>query len=60
MISRERERVCRQLLEIAQGRLLARLLAATPAEEMEAPVEKVVTRRLDPYAAADLLVQRLR
>ncbi len=59
LLTRERERVRRELIEIAQERLLARLLAATPAEEMEVLIEDVVSRRLDPYAAAEGLVKKL-
>jgi LAO/AO transport system kinase len=57
---RERERVDRELSDLIQERLRALVLAAAVPGEIENLVEAIVTRRMDPYAAADVLVQRLR
>ncbi|MDP3046640.1 MAG: methylmalonyl Co-A mutase-associated GTPase MeaB, partial [Chloroflexota bacterium] len=55
---RERERVDRELADLVQERLRALVLAAVAPGEIDALVDGIVTRRLDPYAAADVLVQR--
>jgi LAO/AO transport system kinase len=57
---RERQRADRELADLVQERLRALVLAAVAPGEMDNLVEAIVTRRLDPYAAADLLVGRLR
>jgi LAO/AO transport system kinase len=57
---RERHRVDRELADLVQERLRALLLEKVAPGEIDALVDDIVSRRLDPYAAADILVQRLR
>jgi LAO/AO transport system kinase len=57
---RERERVDRELADLVQERLRALLLAVVAPGEIDAIVDGIVSRRLDPYAAADALAKRLR
>ena len=54
---RERARVVGELEAILQAELLARLRARLPEERLEALVEQVLARRLDPYTAAAQLLQ---
>ena len=56
---KERERARRELLEIAQEQLLARLLATVSPTEMDDLANDIIARRIDPYAAAEGLVGRL-
>jgi LAO/AO transport system kinase len=58
-IRRERERVADGLRRILRSTLLERLLEQIPAAEVEATVQQVVTRQLDPYSAAEVLISRI-
>ena len=53
---RERARVTGELEAILQAELLARLRARVPDEHLEALVEQVLARKLDPYTAAKRLL----
>lgn len=57
LVARERERARQELLEIARERLMARLLASVTPAQVDALVEEIVARRLDPYMAAQRLVE---
>ncbi|HUW08835.1 MAG TPA: methylmalonyl Co-A mutase-associated GTPase MeaB [Anaerolineae bacterium] len=54
---RERDRVTAVLETILQVELLARLRLRVPPERMQALVEQVLDRELDPYTAVDQLLQ---
>jgi len=54
---RERDRVTAVLETILQVELLARLRSRVPPERMQALVEQVLDRELDPYTAVDQLLQ---
>jgi LAO/AO transport system kinase len=56
---RESERARRELTDIVQEHLRALLLAAVAPKEIDRLVESIVRREMDPYAAADVLMQRL-
>ena len=56
---RERERVTDGLRRILRSTLLERLLEQIPAADVEATVRKVVARELDPYSAAETLINRM-
>jgi LAO/AO transport system kinase len=56
---RESERARRELTDIVQEHLRALLLAAVAPREIDHLVESIVKREMDPYAAADVLMQRL-
>jgi LAO/AO transport system kinase len=56
--ARELERVRRELLEAARDELFSRCLAAAGGAEVNAMVEAVACRQLDPAAAVALLVKR--
>jgi len=58
-IRRERERVADGLSRILRSTLLERLLEQIPAADVEATVQQVVTRQLDPYSAAEALISRV-
>jgi LAO/AO transport system kinase len=54
-----RHRARRQLLALAQGELLARVLAAAEADgQVERLVEAIAKRKLDPHTAAERLIKR--
>ncbi len=55
---RERERLIFELQQLLMERLLAQLLAQVPAEQLNQTLEQVVSRRLDPYAAVERLLDR--
>ena len=57
-VRRERERVSDGLRRILRATLLERLLEQIPDEDVEATVRQVVSRQLDPYAAAEGLIRR--
>ena len=53
-----RHRARRQMLAVAQTRLLARVLAAAEANgTVEKLVEAIARRELDPHTAADRLIE---
>jgi len=54
---RERARVVGELETILRAQLLARLRARVPHERLEALVEQILARDLDPYSAAALLLE---
>lgn len=58
-IRRERERVTDELRRILRSTLLERLLTQIPAADVEATVEQVVARKVDPYSAAEALINRV-
>ncbi|MCD6290323.1 MAG: methylmalonyl Co-A mutase-associated GTPase MeaB, partial [Anaerolineae bacterium] len=53
---RERERMAFALREVLQDELMARLLASLPRDALEAQLQKVVERVVDPYSAAVTLL----
>jgi len=54
---RERTRVMGELEMILRAKLLARLRASVPDGRLEALVERVLARELDPYTAAERLLE---
>jgi LAO/AO transport system kinase len=53
-----RHRARRQLLALAQGALLARMLASAEAEgQVERLVEAIAKREVDPHTAAERLIE---
>jgi LAO/AO transport system kinase len=58
-IRRERERVADGLRRILRSTLLEHLLEQIPAADVEATVQQIVTRQLDPYSAAGALISRV-
>lgn len=58
-VRRERERVADGLRRILRSTLLERLLKQIPEEDVEATVLQVVARKLDPYTAAEALINRV-
>ena len=54
---RERARVAGELETILRAELLARLRARVPDERLQALVEQVLARELDPYTAAERLLK---
>lgn len=57
LVAKEWERARRELLEIARDRLVASLLASVTPAQVDALVEEIVARRLDPYMAAQRLLE---
>ena len=55
---RERERARGELMDILRHELMRGLLAGVDQTEIEALVERVVERRMDPYSAAQTLLGR--
>jgi LAO/AO transport system kinase len=53
---RERERLIFEIQQLLKERLLADLLAAAPPEQINQTLERVVERKLDPYAAIEQLL----
>ncbi|MFQ6057286.1 MAG: methylmalonyl Co-A mutase-associated GTPase MeaB [Anaerolineae bacterium] len=53
---RERERARGELMDILRHELMGRLLAGIDQTEIEALVERVVERQMDPYSAAQALL----
>lgn len=53
---RERERLIFEIQQLLKERLLADLLAQTPPEQINATLEQVVERQLDPYTAVEQLL----
>ncbi len=58
-LHRERERVSDGLHRILRSTLLERLLEQIPEEDVQATVQQVVARQLDPYSAAEALISRV-
>jgi LAO/AO transport system kinase len=58
-VRRERERVADGLRRVLRSTLLERLLEQIPAPDVEATVQQVVSRQLDPYSAAEVLISRV-
>jgi LAO/AO transport system kinase len=54
---RERQRVVGEMETILRAELLARLRASVPPELVEAVLVQVLARELDPYSAAERLLQ---
>ena len=59
MAERQRDGMRRQLRALALDRLGRRLDAACPPDGMDALVDQVVARRIDPETAVDRLLDRL-
>ena len=59
MEAREQARVARMLEGILQAELKRRMLAALPQESMGQLIQAVSQRRLDPYSAAQEMLQQL-
>ena len=60
LVQRERLRMARAVEQIVQAELIRRLRAAFPAENLAALVDAVVARTLDPHAAADQVLSRMK
>jgi LAO/AO transport system kinase len=58
LVRRERERLIFEIQQLLKERLLADLLATTPPEQINATLEQVVARQLDPYAAIERLMMK--
>lgn len=56
---RERDRSRQEIAQLLQARLMARLEDEVPAQERERLIAAVASREVDPYAAVDLLFQRV-
>ena len=59
LLNQERERVRRELLSIAADQLYANLMAGAGADMIDSLVDDIVCRRIDPYRAAETLVERV-
>jgi LAO/AO transport system kinase len=58
-IGRERERIADGLRRILRSTLLERLLEQIPTADVEATVQQVVARQLDPYSAVEALINKV-
>jgi LAO/AO transport system kinase len=58
-VRRERERVADGLHRILRSTLLERLLEQIQEGDVEATVQRVVARQLDPYSAAEALINKV-
>jgi len=56
LVQRERERAAAELEAIVQQEALRRILASTDEAQLAALIEQIVRRRIDPYAAAQRLL----
>jgi LAO/AO transport system kinase len=58
-VRRERERVADELRRILRSTLLERLLKEIPEVDVDATVQNVVARQIDPYSAAEALINKV-
>jgi LAO/AO transport system kinase len=58
-IRRDRERVADELRRILRSTLLERLLEGIPEVDVDATVQNVVARQIDPYSAAEALINKV-